>query len=181
MFFIFFIIISYPLLSERFHRIFYQFDRFSTNIRIELFKASIESFKQFPILGTGPGSIVDYVSKNPAVTEFLFVVKGTNDLVAMHNNYLLILVESGGLGLTFFLIFLLKYWKYIQNIKQKLSKNDRVLQLTLDSVNIAFVTFLISGISTVNFGMNIIWFILSYPFIIHRIAKFQSKISESQN
>jgi len=170
-FFIALILITQSFIIERFENKISQYKNQDTTLRIEMIKVGLKSFYNNPILGTGPGSAKEMLSQDPGLKKHIYFFKGNRDEFAMHNNFLLILVETGLVGLLLFLMFLCSYWRYINKIKQNLKPDQNYLSTVLDAVRLSFIAFILTGLTAVNLGMNIIWFILALPFVIDRIRK----------
>lgn len=69
--------------------------------RAALWEAVIPAYKESPVLGIGFRSIDDVLKENLTKHQYIHSAKG-----GLHNIYITVLVSSGAVGLTLFLIFL---------------------------------------------------------------------------
>ncbi|MBX0287828.1 O-antigen ligase family protein [Haloarcula salinisoli] len=158
----------FPFLLDRFLGKVSQFTAQGTTLRLTMFQTSLESFAQHPIFGTGPGTAMTVLMSDPEMKAAIIQFKGRLVPLAMHNNFLLVLVEAGAVGLALFVLFLLKYWSSLFAVKSKLRNDEKDLKIIVDATELTFVAFIISGLTAVNFGMSIIWYIFAIPLAIYR-------------
>jgi len=77
----------------------------SAGLRMGFYKNSIELIKKHPMLGVGTGSF------KPEYAEQIGLTEGLQATSNPHNQYLLIAIETGLIGLFVFLFFLLSAWR----------------------------------------------------------------------
>lgn len=113
-------------------------NEYSNNDRVDLIKRGFELFKENPLFGVGGGNSQYIMEKEGGV--------GYHKLSNLHNFWLELLVEGGGL---FFLVFILWCTKlvlsFIKNIKNQLKIGNQLYYLNASTL-LAMLGLIISGI-----------------------------------
>lgn len=102
-----------PIFNERMTKAVQEYELYqqrgvsdtSTGLRLEYYKNSLELFKQRPVLGWGTGAFGKAYQTIPDDHKTMDLNKAMN-IKNPHNQFLLIAVENGSIGLLFFLAFL---------------------------------------------------------------------------
>jgi putative inorganic carbon (HCO3(-)) transporter len=121
----------------------------------------IELLKQSPIIGLGYGSFSEYFRKSSVGQEHAVFDPATEVRIPVHSIWLEVIVETGLMGFTFYLWFMLsvleKSWFHLR--EQKIKKNY-LIQLALLS---SMVGILVSGLFY-SYNLEFFWFFI---FILH--------------
>ncbi|OQA89702.1 MAG: D-glycero-beta-D-manno-heptose-1,7-bisphosphate 7-phosphatase [Elusimicrobia bacterium ADurb.Bin231] len=131
-------------------------------VRINMWKASVEIFKDYPIFGVGKKNIkgiFSYKYKKLNLPSQYFM------LSHLHNNFIHLLVERGIVGLLSFLylVFAIFYFAI-----KRIRKSTRDEKFIITGCLFAFFGFLISGLTEYSYGDSeiqmIIWLIAGIMF-----------------
>ena len=116
-------------------------NRASIDERVRLFSSSISIFKDYPILGSGPGMYEKLLYKYQPTGGY---ADGGGHLHT-HNTYLEVAAEMGIIGLMVFLaIFILYFRKTFKSIKMIKDNNIRAIQIGLMGAIIANLMYAMS-------------------------------------
>lgn len=143
------LIVLLAVLSPLSDRIFWRFDQVLTkkSPRIELWKQSVEIFKENPIIGCGFGDLQSALKKREGKIENKKIL----DLTHAHNNILDVATTSGLVGLSGFLIFWLFIFKdLINEIKYTTGKKQLFV-----AILVALTAFHIVGFVNCNYKTSI--------------------------
>lgn len=106
------IVLSLPLLTYFFSRT--TIDASSFFIRRELAEFALQEVKNNPLLGLGAGHFIISLSQNRPVWQWLYWLQ------PVHNIFLLVAVETGFLGLSFFAFLILgSLFRLLKTVKEK--------------------------------------------------------------
>ena len=120
-----------------------QSENFNTSIglRLEMYKSSMQSFKEKPFFGHGYLRATKETSKHVHVS----VREEVNNFVQLHNEYITTIVEKGIVGLTSLLLLLLiPLYVFVSNYDR-----DDIYVRTGIVISVSFILF---GIFNVSFG-----------------------------
>lgn len=138
-FFIFLTIIVSPFFENRFIK-FTSTDK-SLETRLELLDQSIQTIKDFPLLGVGGGAFLSYFINYDYTSSKL----SQEFLAPVHNSYLLIASELGIIGLILFIAIMVSVaFFFYQRIKY-LSGEKKLIAIGLFA---SFITFNFNGLMT---------------------------------
>lgn len=143
--------------------------------RIAIFRNSIQMIKQHPIIGVGANTFMKNYATYKENPEYRNVV--TTDYAYAHNNFLHMAGETGLLGLSVFLIFLVLLFKEAISIYKRQKKPyASILALSL---SISVASFLINGLteSSLYYARvaGIFWFLIGFLFAIGRLGYADKK------
>ena len=143
--------------------------------RIPIWKSSVKMFKDYPLLGVGPGTygIVVQQYKMPEAKETW--TRGWH----AHNIFLHIASENGIIGLIIFIIIITVTFRKYFELKDKIEDNR--LRNLLDGAIVSLIGYLACSQSTIffaNYNKNekismFLWFDIALIFIIENIIKNQ--------
>lgn len=160
-------IFSSSLIIDRFSSKIEQVESMGTELRILSMTVGIKTtLERNPLLGLGSGAAKGILSDNNSIYLVNKAVRRDNVELAVHNNFLLILMEQGLVGLVLFSsLILLIILEYNKKIKYS-SKENRIM---LNAGLISLIAFLLSGMTAVNLGMKLAW--ISMGIFVNMLQK----------
>lgn len=163
---IIFFVMSPSFVSERFNSIFRK-DDLNIRQRLELWDHCIDMAKKKPIIGTGLGTFTEAYSDN-FPNEVPERGEGSRIIRHAHNLYLQILVETGILGLTLFMLLVIT--GFIYGVKNLIREQNQILKSIRYGSLLGIFVFLVYSITdcTVSWQfmgdsfshINLIWLLL---------------------
>jgi O-antigen ligase len=140
--------------------------------RIEFVKGGLKVIKNYPLFGTGQNMVNVEIQKD----KYGLSMDSKEHAVHLHNNIIQIGAERGIPTLLAWLIFM--SWIFFSLIKLLKNKDPALYPLTAGALA-AFLALVAAGFFEYNFGdsevSTLFLFLMTIPFVIHRIQKDQSQ------
>jgi len=157
-----------PLMQERVTEVLEK--GVSTGRRDQTAAASLRGFLQNPLLGSGKRTIVEVMDKYKGPTS---LIKGRRFVQSEHNQYLSLLVESGLVGLSLFLIIIIYYIRFVKSFISKM-KEDKLVSLLFGSF-VGFIGFMITTMSGGTIDENIFWYNMGITLAIIKLISIRQQ------
>ena len=132
----------------------------SVSRRLELTEASFSMFKDFPLSGVGLNNFT------VRLEDYKFIAGATRFIQPGHNIYLLILSESGLLGLTGFLILISAAFRIVYLSRESLL--GKVILVSL--LQITFLGLFDHYLLTLEQGLLIFWILIGVAFSLESLS-----------
>jgi len=132
----------------------------SVSRRLELTEASFSMFKDFPLSGVGLNNFT------VRLEDYKFIAGATRFIQPVHNIYLLILSESGLLGLTGFLILISAAFRIVYLSRESLL--GKVILVSL--LQITFLGLFDHYLLTLEQGLLIFWILIGVVFSLESLS-----------
>lgn len=133
------------------------------DIRRSIYSIAMKVFKKHPVFGIGPANFMSYIKHiRPELWTLKFKV------LAVHSLYISLLVESGIIGLSLFVMILLFILYYlIKSIKMSRKHKDQDLIYLTIAFFIGFINFLFLGFISASLLNRFTIFLLASGHIIY--------------
>lgn len=147
---------------------------FSAKIRFQVQTICFLTFLKYPILGIGWGN-----------TEFVLLhltdIHTWRHHAVTNNWYLQLLLETGVVGFSVFMIFLYQLWNRLKTFEKKirLSATDKNIQDIILGLKLSFIAILVIWFNLVSYNFSYTWFILSLIAVLPDVYKNTEALKSS--